>query len=118
MLDSKELNDLVSMNATEVALQVLVAAAKVTEIQVWKVDKRCNCYDGHGGKNVDLQSDSERPLHMTVHAARKLCEEKGYAGFTYEPMKGRMWRLATVDEPGEFSMTGGDGIYEVHYKHK
>merc|ERR1711879_371864 len=70
-----------------------------------------NCYDGHGGKNVDLKHDNENPKHMSVADATRLCEKKGYAGFTYR--NGRMWRLQSVDKPNEFKISKDCDVYVI-----
>lgn len=68
----------------------------------WRVFPAMNCYDGHGGANVNLKDDNARPKTMSVEDAEQVCEERGYAGFTYEPGRKRVWWLSSVDDPEKF----------------
>merc|ERR1712225_40538 len=51
--------------------------------QTWKVAQRSNCYNGHGGSNVDLHKDNNKPVIMDIDRAKQICVERGHAGFTY-----------------------------------
>lgn len=82
--------------------------------RVWEIAERRNCWNGHGGKNVDLKDDNTNAKIMSVDDARKMCEDKGYAGFTYEPNACRMWRLAAIEGASGFAL---NKRFEVHILH-
>jgi len=77
----------------------------------WTVAKRRNCWDGHGGQNVNLKDDNSTPKIMSIDEARKLCDDSDLAGFTYEPKKQRMWRLLRIHNPKDFAESKQ---FEVH----
>jgi len=80
-----------------------VAKRQRSAARAWEVAKCKNCWNGHGGRNVDLEDDNSNPKIMSIDDARKLCEDNGYAGFTYEAGECRMWRLVAIEEDGDFT---------------
>jgi len=72
------------------------------ERTVWQVFPETNCFDGHGGANVNLQDDNAFPKNMSVEDAKRVCEGSGFAGFTNEPRQSRVWWLRSVHDPSRF----------------
>jgi len=70
-----------------------------------------NCFDGFGGTNVDLRHDNKHPLFMQIQDAKKLCEQQGLAGFTYDTKSGRMWRLSRITDPKRFKSSSKFDVY-------
>eukprot|EP00931_Biecheleriopsis_adriatica_P072047 TRINITY_DN4605_c0_g1_i1.p1 TRINITY_DN4605_c0_g1~~TRINITY_DN4605_c0_g1_i1.p1 ORF type:complete len:383 (+),score=21.46 TRINITY_DN4605_c0_g1_i1:210-1358(+) len=96
---------------SHVATQVSGDWGKAT----WQVYLDMNCFDGHGGANVNLEDDNERPKLMSVEDAKRICEENGYAGFTYEPSQNRVWWLSSAHDPIKFNPSWGKR-FEVHVR--
>lgn len=78
----------------------------------WKLCKARNCYNGHGGENVNLQKDNKNPKKMSIEQARLECEQHGHAGFTSEPGAGRVWFLRRIVDPHKFTV---GPKYDVHW---
>lgn len=79
--------------------------------QDWVCFKYSNCFNGHGGTNVDLEMQNKHPLVLSVEDAMKKCEEMNYSGFTICPdddypereiLKNQVWYLKSITNPGKF----------------
>jgi hypothetical protein len=81
----------------------------------WQDYPGMNCFDGHGGANVNLEDDNSHPKIMSVEDAKRVCEENGYAGFTYEPSQNRVWWLSSAHDPCKFNPSWGKR-FEVHVR--
>jgi len=79
----------------------------------WEHFRGSNCYNNHGGKNVDLQRDNANPMKRSIEDAKRECEQNGYAGFTYEPRAGRMWPLRSIEDPRKFTIHPRYDVYAL-----
>lgn len=78
---------------------------------VWTRHTGRNAFDGYGAVNVDLEIDNKNPIFKTVDKAKADAITNGYAGFTYDPQKGRMWRLKTISAPWSFKQSRWTDVY-------
>lgn len=84
---------------------------KKPRVRTWTYYPKRNAYDGYGADNVDLERDNKNPIYKTVEKAKADVISKGYAGFTYDPAKGRMWRLKTITDPNRFKQSRWTHVY-------
>merc|ERR1711920_1188761 len=87
----------------------------VNVLSDWRCYSQMNCFDGHGGANVDLEDDNKHPKVMNVEDAKRVCEQSGYAGFTYEPSQNRVWWLSSAHDPSKFNPSWGKQ-FEVYVR--
>mmetsp|Transcript_56146 Transcript_56146/g.87427 ORF Transcript_56146/g.87427 Transcript_56146/m.87427 type:complete len:228 (+) Transcript_56146:72-755(+) len=84
---------------------------KKARARTWTHYPGRNAYDGNGAENVDLERDNNSPIYKTVEKAKEDVISKGYAGFTYDPANGRMWRLKTIIDPNRFKRSRWVDVY-------
>lgn len=84
---------------------------KKARVYTWTHHAGRNAYDGNGAVNVDLARDDNKPIYKTVEKAKADAISNGYAGFTYEPATGRMWRLKTIVDPWSFKYARWADVY-------
>lgn len=109
-----EVNGAVSKRPSGVNARPDSDAKRPRMARAWEIAKCKNCWNGHGGQNVDLKDDNDNAKIMSVDDARKMCEDKGYAGFTYELNHCRMWRLSEIEGASDFTSSKR---FEVHILH-
>jgi len=82
--------------------------------------RNTNCFDGHGGSNVDLAGDNANPKHMSLGQAKAVCLENDHNGFTYARdtagmnVAERVWMLRDVTDPEQFA--DGGGKFDVYVR--
>lgn len=89
-----------------------------------------NCYDGHGGANIDYDSDA--PERLSVEACEARCDsDVGCLCVTHSPSSGKCWKrracepdrcvhdsaFDTYVKKGDYSEHDGKNCYEGHGGH-
>eukprot|EP00746_Dinoflagellata_sp_MGD_P011409 gnl/MRDRNA2_/MRDRNA2_123909_c0_seq1.p1 gnl/MRDRNA2_/MRDRNA2_123909_c0~~gnl/MRDRNA2_/MRDRNA2_123909_c0_seq1.p1 ORF type:complete len:222 (-),score=33.95 gnl/MRDRNA2_/MRDRNA2_123909_c0_seq1:204-869(-) len=117
-------NEIESHKSRSGALLKDVMKNKASYRSMWEHVPRSNCYDGHGGQNVDLEKDNHVARKLSIEEAQILCVVAGYAGFTYCPrgvpgkedkyMATRTWFLRRIDDKSKFRTDEFSSNFDVY----
>jgi len=92
------------------------SARKKPRNHTWTHLSGRNAFDGYGAVNVDLAKDNSTAIFKSVDNAKADAISNGYAGFTYEPATGRMWRLKKITDPDNFKYAKWADVYFLNQR--